>query len=154
MTDIATASVVLAGLVLAVATLLGLGEYRDRRGRAADLGVEDRRHYRLRDRRRALGIAILVALAAGLVIGSRLPSRVNGRANPQFLATWLAIFLLILGLLTLALIDWVALRLFARRHRDRIHRERVELLRDRGRPARPSGGANGQTNGAMGDLFP
>ena len=59
-------------------------------------------------------------------------------------------------LLTLAMIDWVALRLFARRHRNQILRERIEILREEARlkKSRETGGnGNGHANGSVGDLF-
>ena len=46
---------------------------------------------------------------------------------------WLGVFVLIFVLLSLAMIDWIALRLFARRHRDQILRERIEILREEAR---------------------
>ena len=64
-----------------------------------------------------VGIAVLVLLAVGLVVGSRIPHKLGNRTNPQFLGIWLGVFLLIFFLLSLAMIDWLALRIFARRHR-------------------------------------
>ena len=45
------------------------------------------------------------------------PPVVARRANPLFLKLWLAVFVLVLVLLALALMDWVATRLYARRQR-------------------------------------
>jgi hypothetical protein len=55
------------------------------------------------------------------------------------------------------LIDWFALRIFARRHRDQILRERIELLRPDKRPRKTengNGNGKGHGNGPLGDLFP
>ncbi len=154
MSDMATASLVLSTVVLIVAALLGWREWRDRRDRDPDLSPEDARHYAFQDTRRFLGIVVMVLLAVGLVVGSRLPIRVGGKTNPQFLAIWFGVFLLIFVLLTLAMLDWVALRLFARRHRNQILRERIEILREekRRREARTDEG-NGHGEGPLGDLF-
>jgi hypothetical protein len=154
MSDMATASLVLSTFVLLVAALLGWREWRDRRDRADDLSPEDARHFAYQDTRRLLGIAVMVLLAVGLVVGSRVPTRMGNRTNPQFLGIWLGVFLLIFVLLALAMVDWVALRLFARRHRDEMHRERVEILREekRRREAMQDEG-NGNGKGPPGDLF-
>jgi len=155
MSDISTASVVLSSFVLLVAALLGWREWGDRRDRNPDLSPEDARHFGHQDTRRSMGIAVLGLLAVGLVIGSRIPSRIGNKANPQFLGIWFGVFLLILFLLSLAMIDWLALRLFARRHRNEILRERIEILKEENRlkKARNTDG-NGHGDGPLGDLFP
>ena len=152
--DIATASMLLSSFVLLVAGLLGWREWADRRGRDPELSPEDVRHFGHRDRRRSLGIAVLVALAIGLVVGSRIPAKLGNQANPQFLGIWFAVFLLIFLLLALALVDWVALRVFARRHRSRILRERIEMLnQEASRRDRPETGDNGHLHGPAGDVL-
>ena len=155
MTDIATASLVLSTVVVVVAGLLGWREWADRRDRSEELSDADARHFGHQDRRRLLGIVVLVFLAVGLVIGSRVAPKLANRANPQFLGIWLGVFLLILFLLSLALIDWIALRLFARRHRDEILRERLEILQEEKRRKADAreGGGNGHGKGPLGDLF-
>jgi UDP-N-acetylmuramyl pentapeptide phosphotransferase/UDP-N-acetylglucosamine-1-phosphate transferase len=152
--DIATASLVLSGLVVLVAAGLAWREWSDRLDRSDDLSPEDARHFEHQDARRMLGLVVLVLLAVGLVVGSRVPHKVGGQTNTQFLLIWLGIFLLIFLLLTLAMIDWVALRIFARRHRNQILRERIEILKEEARlkKARETGG-NGHANGSVGDLF-
>ena len=154
MSDIATASVVLSAFVLLVAVLLGWREWSDRRGRAVELSPADDRHFGHQDTRRTLGIVVMVVLAVGLVVGSRVPSKVGNQTNPQFLGIWLAVFLLILLLLSLAMIDWIALRIFARRHRNEILRERIEILKEEARRKKAVGGnGNGHDEGPLRDLF-
>ncbi len=154
MSDMATASLVLSTFVLLVAALLGWREWSDRRDRAPDLSPEDARHFAYQDTRRSLGIVVMTLLAVGLVVGSRVPTRLDNKANPQFLGIWLGVFLLIFVLLTLAMVDWVALRLFARRHRGRMHRERIEILRDeKERREASREESNGHGKGPLGDLF-
>ena len=154
MSDMATASLVLSSIVLLVAALLGWREWRDRRDRGPELSPEDARHFGHQDTRRFLGIVVMALLAVGLVVGSRVPIRVGNKTNPQFLGIWLGVFLLILFLLSLAMIDWVALRLFARRHRNEMLRERIEILQEekRRREATLDEG-NGHGEGPLGDLF-
>jgi hypothetical protein len=58
---------------------------------------------------------------------------------------WLSAFALILGLLLLAMLDWLATRLYARRHLQQLARERLELLREEQRHHAPrdDGSRNG-----------
>ena len=154
MSDIATASLVLSSFVVLVAGLLGWREWVDRRDRAEELSPEDARHFGHQDTRRTLGLVVMVVLAVGLVVGSRVPIKVDNRTNPQFLAIWLGIFVLILFLLSLAMIDWLALRVFARRHRNEILRERIEILKEESlRKKALGGGGNGHGDGPLRDLF-
>jgi hypothetical protein len=154
MKDITTASLVLSSFVLLVAGLLGWREWVDRRSRPLDLSPEDARHFGHQDRRRALGLVVLVALAVGLFVGSRIPHKLGNQTNPQFLGIWFGVFLLILLLLFLAMIDWLALRIFARRHRSQILRERIEILKEEAL-RRKAGGidGNGHHEGSAGDFF-
>ena len=140
--DIDVASKVVAGLVFVVAGLLAWHEWRGRRDRSPELSDEDLAHFAHQDGRRSFGILILAGLAVALVIGSRIPPIVNARANPEFVGIWLGVFAMILGLLWLALADWIALRRFAGRHRKAIFRERIDLLR-RDLRRRNQSGTNG-----------
>jgi UDP-N-acetylmuramyl pentapeptide phosphotransferase/UDP-N-acetylglucosamine-1-phosphate transferase len=153
MSDMATASLALSSFVLLVAGLLAWKEWSDRRSRNSDLSPEDARHFGHQDVRRAMGIGVMALLAVGLYVGSRVPHKVANRSNPQFLGIWLGIFLLILFLLGLAMIDWLALRVYARRHRNQILRERVELLKRDKSPKKIEGNGNGHGDGPLGDLF-
>ena len=157
MSDIATASLVLSSSILLVAGLLGWREWSDRRDRAIDLSLEDARHFGHQDTRRSMGLAVMALLSVGLVVGSRIPHRIGNKTNPQFIGIWLGIFLLIFLLLALAMIDWIALRIFARRHRDQMLRERIEILKEENRLKKAQGGqGNGNGHGAepFRDLFP
>jgi UDP-N-acetylmuramyl pentapeptide phosphotransferase/UDP-N-acetylglucosamine-1-phosphate transferase len=156
MSDMATASLVLSSFVLLVAAFLGWKEWSDRRGRNPDLSPEDARHFGHQDVRRAMGIGVMALLAVGLYVGSRVPHKIANRSNPQFVGIWLGIFLLILFLLGLAMLDWLALRVFARRHRNQILRERIELLKRDKQPRKIEGtNGNGKGHGdrPLGDLF-
>jgi UDP-N-acetylmuramyl pentapeptide phosphotransferase/UDP-N-acetylglucosamine-1-phosphate transferase len=154
MSDIATASLVLSSFVLLVAVLLGWREWVDRRDRALELSPEDSRHFGHQDKRRTLGIFVLVALAVGLVVGSRIPHKLGNQTNPEFLGIWFGVFLLISLLLFLAMIDWFALRIFARRHRSQILRERIEILKEEARRRKAlKVDGNGHLDGPAGELF-
>ena len=129
MSDIEPASLALAAVILVVAALLGYGEWVDRRRRPAELTADDHAHFARRDRRRSTGLSILSLLALGVVVGSRTSPRVGVQPNPSFLAIWLLIFALIMGLLSLALVDWFDLRSYARRKKNAIGREHLARLR-------------------------
>jgi hypothetical protein len=138
------ASLVLATAVVLIAGLLGLRQFLERRSREPDLSEADARHFVRQDIRRALGVGVMLLLAAGLVVGSRLEPKVAGRTNPLFVQVWLGVFLLIFVLLFLAMLDWIATRLYARRHRREIFDERIEILRDEFRRRAGRAGGNGR----------
>jgi hypothetical protein len=148
----ATISLALAVGVTVVAGALALRQRYERRHREPELSDADARHYARQDLRRAVVGLVMVLLALGVAVGSRIEPKLAGRTNPWFLAIWLAVFVLLLVLLWLALLDWIATWLYARRHRRAIARERLQFLRDqqrrrayrgngRGTPDDPSSGA-------------
>jgi hypothetical protein len=126
----ATASMALAMGVMVVAAALALRQRHERRHREADLSDDDARHFARQDWRRATVGVVMVLLALGVAFGSRLEPRLFGKANPWFLAIWLGIFLLLILLLWLAMLDWIATWIYARRHRRAMLRERLQFLRD------------------------
>ncbi|WP_435005806.1 hypothetical protein P12x_003578 [Tundrisphaera lichenicola] len=153
-TDITTASMILASIVLIVAALLGWREWHDREERNPELSPEDEAHFASQDLRRTTGIVVLVLLALGVAIGSRVPIRLGQQANPLFVGIWLGVFSLIFVLLMLAMSDWIALRRFAVRHRGQILRERIEILREQARLKKEAGeGGNGHGEEPLRDLF-
>jgi hypothetical protein len=121
------------GIIL-IAAFLGLRQWYEAQAREQDLPGDDREHFERQDRRRAIGVAVLLMIAVGLSVGARIPHKVAGQANGMFIASWLVVFALIVVLLFLALFDWIATRNYARRHRRSMARERIELLRDTLRP--------------------
>jgi hypothetical protein len=130
------------GMVVVVVGLLAW-QMLDIRRREPDLSEEDRYHFRRQDVRRGVVAVVMLALAAGIYLGSHTPHRLHGRPNPLYLEIWVVVFGLLILLLALALIDWLATRRYARRHRSAIVREGLSILREemRLRLARP---ANGQ----------
>jgi hypothetical protein len=140
--DLASNSLLISSGIAIIAVFLGLRQWYEWRARERDLSDLDRDYFFRQDVRRGLGVAVILILAAGLYIGSRIPPKVAGHANLLFVEIWLAIIGLILVLLILALIDWVSTRVYARRQRRVMARERMQILRDTMRkvPAdRPSG---------------
>jgi sterol desaturase/sphingolipid hydroxylase (fatty acid hydroxylase superfamily) len=115
--------------IVAVAIFLGLWQWFDSRLREPDMTDEDRRFFRSQDLRRGLGIAVMLVLAVtiGLMpLGNRWESR-PARLYWQ-LGVVGALVVLILVLLVLALIDWMATRQYARRHRRALHAEHSKLM--------------------------
>jgi hypothetical protein len=126
----AVVSLALSLGVAAVAVLLGWRQWQERRRREPELTPADSRHFARQDLRRGLGVLVLALLAVGLAAGSRVEPRVAARTNPLFIPLWLGILGLSFVLLVLALLDWLATRLYARRHVRAIARERLAILRD------------------------
>ena len=91
---------------------------------------EDVLHFRLQDLRRTIVAAIMAVLATGIFVGSRMETRVGGRPNLLFVEIWIGIFCLILVLLVLAMIDWLATRRYAIRHRSAMIQEGIEILKE------------------------
>jgi hypothetical protein len=127
--DVASSGVLMAGGITLIAVFLGLRQWYESRAREPDLSDLDHTYFVRQDLRRGLGVAIMMILALGIVIGSVIEPQVGGKANMTFVMVWLGMSALILFLLALALLDWSATRTYARRLRQSIARERVELLR-------------------------
>jgi hypothetical protein len=127
-----------------IAAFLGLRQWYERQAREQDLPSDDRAHFEREDRRRAIGIAVLLLIAVALSVGARIPHKVAGQANGLFIAFWPVVFALIVALLFLAFFDWIATRNYARRHRRSMARERIDLLRDTRRQS--SSGRSDPTN--------
>ncbi len=146
-------SLVLSLAIGGIAVLLGTLQWWEHRTRESDLRDSERRYFVLQDIRRAIGIVLLCLLAPAIYVGSRLPTRVTDPPRPgvsaadpidgeripsasavhpnrHFLVLWLAVFAIVAAMLGLALIDWISTRRFARRQRDALIREKVDLLRD------------------------
>jgi hypothetical protein len=147
-------SLAMAVGVAAVAATLAMGVWWERRTREPGLPDSERKYFLIRDLRRGLGIVLLAMIAPGLYVGSRLPTYVaeSGAIHPDgpaesaagplvttaleahpnrlFLAVWMGVFGSIVLLLGLAMIDWIATRRYAQRHRREMNRERLDLLRE------------------------
>ena len=134
--DLASNSLLISSGVAMIAVFLGLRQWYEWRARETELSELDRRYFVRQDARRGLGVAVMLVIAVGLYFGSRIPPKVAGRANLTFVEVWLAIIALIIVMLVLALVDWVATRIYARRQSRSIARERLQILRETLRQSR------------------
>jgi hypothetical protein len=126
-----------AGILL-VTLFLALWQWFDRRSRDPDPDEEDRDFFDRQDRRRYVGVALMVALALAIpahsVFFSVLPSHSMLRSSPWsgliFAVIWLVVCVLVVFLLVLAFFDLLATRGYARRHRRALQHERSKLMLD------------------------
>jgi hypothetical protein len=128
--DPSSSSLLLSSGIAFIALFLGLRQWYESRARDKTLSDPDRAHFIRQDVRRGLGVVVMLALALGLYLGSRVPFRAAQRPNPTFVEVWLAIIALLVVLLVLAMLDWVATRIYARRQRQLMARERQRMLRE------------------------
>jgi hypothetical protein len=142
--DVPSASLGLALGVSLIALFLGLRQWYERRARNLDLSDADRSHFARQDARRILGVVILFAIAAIVAITARLAPAVQGKANPAFAELWLIVLALIVVLLALALLDWLATRVYYRRQRREMIRESFRGIRDDARRSTSENGENDQ----------
>ncbi len=134
--DLASSGVLMSTGIMMIAFFLGLRQWYEFRAREPNLADIDRGYFARQDLRRGLGVAVMLVLALAIWIGARIEPKIAGKANLTFVQVWFAVIVLILVLLVLALFDWLATQVYARRQRRSIARERVELLRQVfGRPA-------------------
>ncbi len=136
--ELASASVMMSLGIILIAAFLGLRQWYEKQARESDLSDLDRRYFARQDLRRGLGVAVMLLIAAGISIGARIELRVNGRANLSYVIVWLAVIGLLVVMVTLAGLDWLATRVYARRLRRSIARERIELLRELIRESAPA----------------
>ena len=114
--------------ILVVAVFLGLWQWFDRRSREPNPGPEDLGFFLSQDRRRYVGVAVMVAVAFFLILGS---SHTLEAYSTKLLASiWAIVCLLIVVLLSLALIDAIATQRYARRQYKSLAKERTKLMLD------------------------
>jgi uncharacterized membrane protein len=120
-------SVIAASLVVLA---LGFG-YRiwvERSRRDPALPVQDRTFFERQDRRRLAGSVLMLAIASSMGLGLALsPPTTRAEARTWGIA-WLAASLFVCVLLVLAMVDWLAIRVYANRHRRALFRERLDAL--------------------------
>ena len=153
MSSTEVSSAVLSIGVAGVALLLWAWQRWERNRREALSLPEDVKHFRRQDARRTIVAAIMAVLATGIYVGSRIATRVDGRPNLLFVWIWIGIFCLVLMLLVLAMIDWVATRRYAIRHRSAMLQQGIELRKEelRARAARSAEARDmGNRNGHLG----
>jgi hypothetical protein len=114
--------------ILLVAVFLGLWQRFDRKSRDPRPSPEDYDFFRAQDRRRYVGVAVMVAVALLLVLGSS--ETLDKAFGPKLLAIWVIVCILILVLLALALLDAIATQKYARRQFKSLAQERTKLMLD------------------------
>jgi hypothetical protein len=128
--DLASKSLLLSAGIVLIAAFLGLWQWYEWRARESSLPDVDRRYFARQDRRRGLGVAVIVVLALGLSVGARIAPLSGRRANVAFVTIWLAILALLAFLVALALLDWLETRRYARRQRRSMAQARSQMLRE------------------------
>jgi hypothetical protein len=142
--DVPSASLGLALGIVLIAMFLGLRQWYERRARDNDLSAADHAHFAWQDARRYFGVAVLMAIAAIVAVTTRLAPNVEGKANPAFAELWLIVLALIVVLLGLALLDWLATRVYFRRHRREMIRESFRGVRENASHSPPENGKQSQ----------
>jgi hypothetical protein len=168
--NLAWTSLALSLTIGLIALLLGYRQWWEHKRRDPDLPGFERKYFLFQDLRRGVGILLLAVLAPGIYVGSRLPIFVSDppppdaasadsivvdrnppapklHPNRHFLIVWLAIFATVAVVLGLALIDWIATRRYAHRHRKALSLERLEILRQTRQKA--DSGQKGPVNGSI-----
>lgn len=128
--------------VLVLSALFAWRGRVERSRRDDTLNEVDRSYFAHKDRRRAVGTALLSLIGAGMIAGSRIDYRASRAAGRWFLAVWLGVGVLLIASLVLAMADWVANRRYALRLRRALLEERRSLVADELR--RRAYGTNGR----------
>ena len=124
----------LIGSVLISLTLVALGVYyfmreyleRRRNGSYAEWPAEDRRHYSGQFYRRAVGSSLLVAAGVAIFIGQGV---LDWNESPRLYAwLWTGVLLGLLGIVSLAGADILAIQRYARRQRRKLSADRREMI--------------------------
>ena len=114
--------------ILLVALFLGLWQWFDQKSRAKDLNPDDCDFFGRQDRRRYRGVGVMLVLALLLPLLSS-----NG-LQQHWIRLYIFDFVVVCGLvvilLTLAFLDGLATRSYARRHIRALADERSKLIRD------------------------
>lgn len=128
--DLTSSSLAMAVGVGLITLFLGLRLWYERRGRGEGELHGERAFFRLQDLRRALGIVLMTALALMTAYGGRISHRIGDKANLGFVVVWFSVVVLVVLLLVLALVDSMATLRFARRARQRMIRERLQIVQE------------------------
>ncbi len=137
---------VIASAVLLIAATFAYRQWAERARRSVELSEADRAHFARKDRRRLLGSFLMGLVSLGMFVGlSLMPTKPVDRASGKLFAwVWIGVIGLVFVLLTLALIDWLANRAYALRHRRALIEERRAVLEAEVRRRR-AGSSNGQS---------
>jgi membrane protein implicated in regulation of membrane protease activity len=131
----------LAAGVLAVALALLAWQWFERRRRPASRSQADARHFARQDLRRLLGAGVMALIAVMAWQGAEINPRAGRHEARLWASSWLLVAGLVLLLLTLALLDLLSIRLYARRHRrDLAAQQRAAIAAERRRLFDPDTG--------------
>lgn len=119
-------------MIVAVLVVLSVGfgvrQWLDRRRREMELNEADARYFARQDARRLGGSTLMLLIAAGMVAGLTVDPRVDPQSGRLWGFLWLAVTLLVIGLLVLGMADWLDLRTYAARQRRTLHAERLAVI--------------------------
>jgi peptidoglycan/LPS O-acetylase OafA/YrhL len=123
---------IFASGTISVGLFLGLWQWYEKRARHGEMDSTEHEFFRRQDLRRWVGIGMMFLLAAAIFLvdtraGSAAPQ--NARYFVQ-VANLLGLVGLILGLLSLALVDAMATYRYARRNRRVLANEHAEIMRE------------------------
>ena len=117
---------ILASLVAVLAGVFAYRQWVERSNRETDLSEADLDHFTRKDRRRLLGSAVLALIAVGMFVGLMLLSQARGNRLMARMSgyVWIGVCVLLCVSLILAMLDWVANRVYAVRHGRALAEER------------------------------
>jgi hypothetical protein len=147
----ATESLILAAGVLAVAAYFAWRQWVERRRRGTQATRDDAIHFIRQDARRFLGSVLMALVAVGLCVGTRIDVRAGPSQRLLFSATWLGVIALVGLLLILAMLDWLATRAYARRHRRALLAERLAVIEQERRRLAGRRDGRGEPDAASGE---
>jgi uncharacterized membrane protein (Fun14 family) len=140
---------ILATGVLILSSIFAWRQWVERVRREEELSVADREYFKRKDRRRFLGTSILALIGIGMAVGSLIDYRASKVAGQRFVAIWVGVAVLVCVSLVLAMIDWVANRDYALRHRRELAEARRALFEKSLVDPGPSHTGGSETNGSV-----
>ncbi len=122
-------TLVVAAVILVLATAFGVRLWQARRHRFEEaVSEDDTRHYASRDRRRAGVATVLALIGLGMIATTGIDARRSPADARLWGWSWLGILALTIVLLVLALLDWLATVSYARRQVRALAEEHRSLL--------------------------
>jgi hypothetical protein len=118
----------IALMLMLLAALFGARQLTDRERRAKDLPRADAEYFEGQDVRRLIGSVVMFLIAAGMLYGLWMNPRAGRAEFRTWGLIWLGVSVLVCFLIVLAMFDWLAIRVYARRHRQILLDERLRIL--------------------------
>ncbi len=146
-----TVGLAIAAAVLALACFFLYRQWVEIRKRETDLTEADRVYFTRKDSRRLLGSILMMLVSVGMTAGVIVNPYRNRASGRLFGYIWLGVASLVCMLMVLAMIDWLANRDYALRHRRELINERKAILeaelRHRALARERRNGTNGTVDG-------